>query len=161
VFGAVGGELRKRSHADTFQTDLETAVLHFGAALANDATDLFENLLRDLRSRDFHFGSKANPVHAYLAVALGATVTSELSGKLDGLDGHAFAVAADAAKLGGHKLLDELDERSKAWPKEAQTKWGFLLAAVRPRNRAGRDLLCGLIGAGLATAVWFAVKMFG
>lgn len=161
VFAAVGAELRKRSHAESLQTDLETAVHYFGAALAKDATDLFENLLRDLRSRDFQFGSKVNPVHAFLSVALGATVTSELSGQLDGLDGHAFAVASDAAKLGGHTLLDALDERAKVWPKEAQAKWGFLLAAVRPRSRVGRDVACGLIGMGLATAAWFALKMFG
>ncbi len=161
VFAAVTVELFERDERESLQTDLETVVAHFGEALATDPTDLFENLLRDRRAIDPRFGSQANSVHAYLAVALGATVTPELAGKLDGLDGHAFAVASDAAKRGGHKLLDEIDARSKNWPKEARGKWGFLMAAVRPKSRVGRDIACGLIGAAVATAAWLAVKFLG
>ncbi len=161
VFAAVTVELFARDETDALQTDLETVVAHFGAALATDPTDLFENLLRDRRVLDPRFGSQANAVHAFLAVALGATVTPALAGKLDGLDGHAFAIASDAAKRGGHKLLDAIDARAKDWPKEAQAKWGFLLAAVRPKSRVARDLLCGTVGAAVAAAAWLVVKFFG
>jgi len=161
VFAAVTVELFGRDESDALQADLETVVAHFGTSLATDPTDLFENLLRDRRAIDPRFGSQVNAAHAYLAVALGATVTPELAGKLDGLDGHAFAVASDAAKRGGHKALDAIDARAKQWPKEAQTKWGFLLAAVRPKSRAGRDVSCALIGAAVATVAWFVVKLVG
>ena len=161
VFAAVTVELFGRDDSDALQADLETVVAHFGTSLATDPTDLFENLLRDRRAIDPRFGSQVNAAHAYLAVALGATVTPELAGKLDGLDGHAFAVASDAAKRGGHKALDAIDARAKQWPKEAQTKWGFLLAAVRPKSRAVRDVACALIGAAVATVAWFVVKLVG
>jgi hypothetical protein len=51
LFDAVSVELLRRTDADTLQPDLEAALVHFGEVLANDATDLYENLLRDLRSR--------------------------------------------------------------------------------------------------------------
>ena len=54
---------------------------------------------------------------AFLAVALGANQSPELTGKLDGLDVHAFALAADAAKRGGNRMLTEIDRRSAEWPK--------------------------------------------
>lgn len=156
VFEAVATELTKRSDSDTFQSDLEAAITHLGDTLAIDQTDMYENLLRDLRTRIPEFGRRTTAVHTFLAVALGATQSPDLAGRLEGLDGHAFAVATDAAKRGGRRLLDAVDSKSKSWPKEAQTKWGFLLAAVRPRSRWQRDLTCVLIGAAAATIGWLA-----
>ncbi|OWK47228.1 hypothetical protein [Fimbriiglobus ruber] len=162
VFSAVATALLSRANADTLQTDLEAALVSFGSALANDPSDLYENLLRDLRSRT-EFSRQTNLVHTFLAVALGAAKAPELVGKLDGLDGHAFAIAAEAAKRGGNRVLGEIDRRSEAWPKAARTQWGFLLAAVRPRGARGvlRDAALILGGAGAATVVWWVVKLVG
>ena len=162
VFSAVSNELLKRANAANLQTDLEAALVSFGSVLATDSTDLYENLLRDLRGRT-DFGKHTNLVATFLAVALGATQAPELAGKLDGLEGHAFAVASEAAKRGGNRLLNEIARRSESWPKAARTQWGFLLAAVRPRGFSGvlRDV--GLVAGGALAAsvlwlVWMAVK---
>ena len=136
LFTAVANALAGKADDSGLQSDLETALVHFGPALATDATDLYENLLRDLRTRT-DFGRHANLVPTFLAVALGATKSPDLAGKLDGLDGHAFAVASDAARRGGTRLLAEIDRRAEAWPKSARTQWGFLSAAVRPRGAMG------------------------
>ena len=158
VFDAVATELRKREGAATLQADLEAALVYMGGAIANDPADLYENLLRATRLK-MDVGRSANLSTAFLAVALGAANHEKLAGKLDGLDGHAFAVASDAAKRGKHKLLDELDRRSASWPKDARTKWGFLLTAVRPSSRLVRDLLCFVLGAAVsAAAVYVALK---
>jgi hypothetical protein len=151
LFSALATGLEKRAHADTVQHDLEATLIGFGGTLAQDSTDLYENLLRELRSNT-ELARHPKLLEAFLAVALGATVTPELSGKLDGLDGHAFAVASDAAKRGGNRLLNHLDSAARDWPKESRVKWNFLLAAVRPQGwqRICRD--AGFFAAGLAIA---------
>ena len=154
-------ELSKRSSKGALQADLEAVLLHLGPTLANDATDLFENTLRAWHGLEADFAKHPNRVHAFLALALGAAESSELRAKLDGLDAHAFGLASEAAKVGGHPMLDELDRRTKSWPKEAQTKWGFLLAAVRPQSRWKRDAISGLVGAALASAAWLVWKVAG
>ena len=158
LFTALAKALAGKADDTALQCHLETTLVHFGASLANDPTDLYENLLRDLRTRT-DFGRHANLAPTFLAVALGATNAPKLAGKLDGLDGHAFAVASDAAKRGGSRLLAEIDRRAVAWPKSARTQWGFLSAAVRPRGAAGvlRDI--GLVAAGVvgASVVWLIV----
>lgn len=158
LFTAVAKALANKAESSALQSDLETTLIHFGSTLASDPTDLYENLLRDLRTRT-DFGRHPNLAPTFLAVALGATDAPALAGKLDGLDGHAFAVASDAAKRGGTKLLAEIDRRAVAWPKSARTQWGFLSAAVRPRGAAGvlRDV--GLVAAGVvaASVVWLIV----
>ncbi len=161
VFDAVVRELSKRSSKTTLQTDLEAVLLHLGPTLATDPTDLFENSLRAWRGIEHDFAKHPNRVHAFLALALGASESAELRTKLDGLEAHAFGLASEAAKVGGHPMLDEIDRRAKSWPKEAQTKWGFLLAAVRPQSRWKRDFLCGLIGVAVASAAWIALKFVG
>ncbi|MCZ2342218.1 MAG: hypothetical protein LC104_10545, partial [Bacteroidales bacterium] len=97
-----------------------------------------------------------NFVTAFLAVALGANLSPELNGKLDGLDVHAFAVANEAAKHGGNRMLQEIDQRAESWPKSAKTQWGFLSAAVRPRGLGGvlRDVGLFLAGAVCASVGW-------
>lgn len=150
VFDAVVRELDQRSSKGTLQADFESLLLNLGPVLANDATDLYENTLRAWRGFEPDFAKHPNRVETFLALALGAAKLDELRPKLEGLDSHAFALASEAAKLGKHPMLDELDRRAKPWPREARTKWGFLLAAVRPRSRWKRDAVCGLIGAGLA-----------
>ena len=158
LFAALSKALAAKASDAALQTDLETALVHFGSALANDPTDLYENLLRDLRTRT-DFGRHPNLAPTFLAVALGATNDPALTGTLDGLDGHAFAVASDAAKRGGSRLLAEIDRRAAVWPKSARTQWGFLSAAVRPRGAMGvlRDI--GLVAAGVvgASVVWLIV----
>lgn len=161
VFEAVATELTKRFPTDRLQADLEAVLTQFGSILAAGPADLYENLLRTLRNRNPEFGRDANAVPTFLALALGATESPELAGQLDGLDGHAFAVASDAAKRGGRRLLDVIDARAKSWSKEAQTKWGFLLAAVRPRSRWQRDLVCAAIGALVATIGWLVWTFAG
>lgn len=155
LFTLVGDELLKRASSPELQADLETALLHFGPVLAHDPVDLYENLLRDLRGRT-DFARNTNFVTAFLAVALGANLSPELTGKLDGLDVHAFAVAGDAAKQGGQRMLQEIDQRSESWPKAAKTQWGFLSAAVRPRGLGGllRDVGLFLGGAVAASVIW-------
>lgn len=160
VFAVVSQELVKRSDPGTTQADLEAALIHFGGALATDPVDLFENLLRDIRGRA-DIGRDPNLVHAFLAVALGAARAPELAGKLDGLDGHAFAVASEAAKRGGHRVLAEIGRRAETWPKDARTKWGFLHTAVRPQGlkRLVRDAAVFLLGAAVASAGWWIAQM--
>jgi len=159
VFDAVTRELSKRSSKGTLQADFEAVLIHLGSTLANDATDLFENTLRAWRALESDFAKHPNRVHAFLSLALGASASDELRSKLDGLDSHAFGLASDAAKIGGHPMLDELDRRAKDWPKEAKAKWGFLLAAVRPQSRWKRDAISGLIGAAIASAAWLTLKL--
>lgn len=159
LFATVAGTLANRIPRDGFQADLETALNGFGDTLAHDSTDLFENLLREFRRRLPEFGKRANAVEAFLAVALGAA-DERLTLNPDGLDGHAFAVASDAAKLGGNKLLTEIDRRSANWPKTARAKWGFLLAAVRPKSRWQRDLICAAVGGAVVAAAAVAWKFF-
>jgi hypothetical protein len=162
LFDTVAGQLLRRSNDGTLQTDLETALVHFGPVLANDPTDLYENLLRDLRGRT-DLGRHPNLIQTFLAVALGAATDPALVGELDGLDGHAFAIASDAAKRGGNRLLRVIDRRSESWPRPARAQWAFLHAAVRPRGFCGllRDAGLVLTGAGVATAAWWVVKVFG
>ena len=162
LLACVAEALVRRAKADTLQADLEAALVHFGGVLAKESSELYESLLRDLRGRT-DFGKEPDLVHAFLAVALGATRTPELSGKLDGLDGHAFAVAAEAARRGGNRLLQEVDRRSEGWPKPARTQWGFLRAAVRPRGFRGvlRDAGLVLAGATAAALFWGAVQLVG
>lgn len=97
----------------------------------------------------------------FLAVALGGAASAELAGKLDGLDVQAFALASEAARHGGNRLLNNLDRRTEGWPKAARTQWGFLLAAVRPRGFRGlvRDAGLVLSGAAAATAVWWVLAL--
>ena len=155
AFTAVVNELNRRSDKPDFQAELEAAMLHLGSTLATSPTDFYENTLRELRTKRADFGKQERTVVAVLAVALGAVQTPELVDNVDGLDGQAFAVASDAAKRGGVKLLDAINVVSKSWSKEAQTKWGFLQAAVRPRNHWPRDL--GAAGIGFAIAAVLAV----
>jgi len=161
VFEAATRELAKRSSKGSLQADFETVLLELGPTLANDPTDLYENTLRTWRNIEKDFAKHPNRVHAFLAIALGATESADLRTKLDGLESHAFSLASEAAKLGGHPMLDELDRRAKAWPKDARTKWGFLLAAVRPQSRWKRDAIAALIGAGIASISWLMLKFAG
>jgi hypothetical protein len=162
VFDAVARELVKRAGDESLQDDLEAALVHFGDALATGPADLYENLLRDLRGKT-DFGRGANLVHAFLAVALGAAKSPDLAGKLDDLDGQAFAVASDAARRGGRRVLAEIDRRAGEWPKDARTKWAFLHTAVRPQGakRLLRDAVVFAAGAAAATAAWWAVRLLG
>jgi hypothetical protein len=158
LFDAVAKALLARANSPELQNDLEATLIHLGPVLAVDSTDLYENLLRDLRTRT-DFGRHADLGGTFLAVALGATNSPDLAGKLDGLDGHAFAVASDAAKRGGSRVLAEIDRRAATWPKAAKTQWGFLSAAVRPRGAMGlvRDAGLVLVGVVAASAVWLVV----
>ncbi len=162
LFAAVAEHFLRRAGDAAVQADLEAALVHLGPVLANDPTDLYENLLRDLRSRT-DLGRQPNLVLAFLAVALGATIDPHLGGQLGGLDGHAFAVASDAAARGGNRLLAAVTERSKGWPKAARAQWAFLHAAVRPRGFRGllRDAGLVFVGGVAATAAWWAVRLFG
>jgi hypothetical protein len=162
IFDAVASELLRRASAETLQVDLETLLVEFGSTLANDEVDLYENLLRELRGRT-DFGRQTNLVRTFLAVALGAAKAPELGGKLDGLDGHAFAVASEAAKRGGARVLAAVDKHAESWPKAARTQWHFLHEAVRPRGFRGvlRDAGLVLVGAAVATAVWWVMKLAG
>jgi hypothetical protein len=160
VFTAVSDALARRAGSDSLQADLESALVHFGDVLANGPADLFENLLRDLRGRT-DFARQPGLVQAFLAVSLGAAKSPELAGKLDGLDVQAFAVATEAAKAGGAKLLAEIDLRTADWPKAARTQWGFLKAAVQPRGRLLRDVTLFLAGAAVASAGWAAWRLVG
>ncbi len=158
VFKAVVNELSRRSEMPDFQTELEVAMLHLGSTLATSPTDFYENTLRELRSNRADFGKQQGSTVSLLAIALGAVQTPELKDNVDGLDGQAFSVASDAAKRGGVNLLDAINTAAKAWPKEAQTKWGFLQAAVRPRNHLPRDLACAGIGFAIAAVLAVVLK---
>ncbi len=155
VFAAVSEELAKRASDAGLQSDLEAALVHFGPVLAADSTDLYENLLRDLRGRT-DFARNTNLAYTFLAVALGATEAPELAGKLEGLDVQAFAIAAEAGKRGGNRMLTEIDRRTESWPKSAKTQWGFLKAAVQPPGlkRLVRDIAFFAAGAGIASLGW-------
>ena len=155
LLGALGLALGKRADSAGFQSDLEAAMLHFGNALAKGPTDLFQDLLRELRQSP-DFSRHTNLVASTLAVSLGAVESPALADRLTGLEPDAFAVASDAAKAGKRKLLDQIDRRAADWPKDAKAKWSFLREAVRPRGRFGRDVACfaiGVVAMGLAWAV--------
>jgi hypothetical protein len=162
LFAAVATELHRRAKSDTLQADLEGVLVHFGSVLAQDPSKLYGSLLRDLRART-DFGKQRGLVHAFLAVALGATESPELAGKLDGLEGHAFAIASAAAERGGNRVLNDIDRRSEGWPKAVRTQWGFLLAAVRPRGFRGMVRDAGLVVAGAvaSTLLWWAAQLAG
>lgn len=157
TFAAVAATLYKLADRAGLQADLEATLVHFGPVLAAGPVDLYENLLRELRTCT-DFARHPNLVPTFLAVALGATQSPELADKLDGLDGHAFAVARDAAYRGGKRLLAEVDRRSADWPRAAQTQWGFLRAAVKPRGfgSRARDAALMFSGAAAASLVWAA-----
>ncbi len=162
LFDAVAAALVGRADGAGLQTDLEMALVHLGPVLAVDSTDLYENLLRDLRTRT-DFGRHPNLVPTFLAVALGATKSPELAGKLDGLDGHAFAVASDAARRGGRRLLAGVTRQAQDWPRAARTQWGFLVAAVEPRGvgeffRDAGLVLAGGVAASAAWGMWLLVR---
>ena len=162
LFAAVAEALIANAKSESVQADIETALLEFGEVLANDPADLFENLLRDLRGRTDLF-KKPNLLATFLGVALGSAKSPELHGRLDGLDVQAFAVATEAAKRGGNRLLTDLDRRTSSWPKPACTQWSFLLAAVRPRGFRGvvRDAGLVLAGAVVASAAWGIYTLVG
>lgn len=160
TFRIVAAELAKRSDGEGFQDDLESAMMHFGSTLAKGPTDLFQDILRELR-HDPDFAKHPNLVTSTLAVSLGAVKSAEFAGQIDGLEPDAFAIASDAAKAGKRKLLEEIDRRSADWPKNAKAKWGFLLEAVRPRGaRIGRDVFCTLFGAALVGLAWGLITVF-
>jgi GTPase-associated protein 1, N-terminal domain type 2/GTPase-associated protein 1, middle domain len=158
LFHSLTSTLSRSAHESELQSHLETSLLHLGPVLANHSVDLYENVLRELRTTT-DFAKHENLVPTFLAVALGATKSSELTGKLDGLEGHAFAIAADAAKRGGVKMLATIDAHAEAWPKQARTQWGFLSAAVRPRGSAGllRDVALVAAGVIAASVIWLIV----
>jgi|GEM_PF-2103763 len=150
LFTAVGNALLQNADNPELQSNLEAILLHFGPVLANDPVDLYENLLRDLRSRT-DFTRHPNLVISFLAIGLGANKSPELSGKLEGLDVHAFAIASDAAKRGGKRMLEAIDRHAVDWPSASRSQWLFLSAAVRPRGLAGFLRDAGLFLAGTAT----------
>lgn len=156
VFTAVARQLQKRSLIGPVHQDLEAVVLTLGQALATDSTDLFENLLREIRGRS-DMGRNPYLVQAFLALALQATESRELADQLQGLDGHAFALAQDAARHGGRTMLAGIDEMSISWPGHARSKWAFLHQAVRPQGfkRTLRDAVAFVIGAVIALGGWW------
>ncbi|MFO0935174.1 MAG: hypothetical protein U0798_01500 [Gemmataceae bacterium] len=154
VFRTTVSALSRLSEQDEFQPSVERAMCHFGETLSKGPTDFFQDLLRDLRKAP-EFARSVNLVSSTLAIALGAVKSPELTGKVEGLDPDAFAVASDAARAGKRKMLEEIDRRTAEWPKDARSKWGFLLEAVRPRGqRYGRDFVCMLIGAACVAVAW-------
>ena len=160
LFGIVAGELATHAENSDFQADFERVLVELGPVLANEPADMYENLLREIRSRTDVF-RKPTLLSGFLAVALGAHRNMELDNKLDGLDVQAFALANECAKRGGANLLRELDKRSEEWPKAARTQWNFLAAAVRPRGAMGlvRDAGLILAGAVVASVVWAIVTL--
>jgi hypothetical protein len=161
VLEAVDAELSKRPDSPDFQRDLETVLLHLSPLTADGAPGLYRELLRRQRPRR-DFGKNPNVLHAFLAVALGAAQNEDAAKRAEGLEGEAFAVAAEAGKKGGRKVLDAIDARTNEWPKAARTQWGFLIEAVRPKglDRTVRDLVIFAAGAAAASAAWFAVAQF-
>ena len=157
VLGAVNAGLTARGETPEFQRDLETVLLHLGP-LTTDSASLFRELLRRQRQRR-DFGKQANTVHGFLAVALGAAQSADVAKVTEGLEAEAFAVASEAGTKGGRRVLDEIDGRTKEWPKSARTQWGFLIEAVRPEGltRTVRDLLLFAAGATAASIAWFVV----
>ncbi len=162
VLEAVAADLSRRAESPEFQNDLESVLLNAGGVLADSPATLYRELLRRERTRR-DFVRQPNMLHAFLAVALGAIKSEELAKQLDGLEGEAFAVAAEAGKKGRRRLLSDLDARSADWPKSARTQWGFLLAAVRPQGigRTARDVLFLLAGAAIASGVWYVIGQVG
>lgn len=161
VLEGVSAELGRRSDSDTFQDDLERVLLHFGPVLTDNTAGLYRELLRRHRARR-DFGTVPRPVHAFLAVALGAVQSEDVAKQTEGLEGEAFAIATDAARRGGRRALRAIDANANDWPKHAQAQWGFLAAAVRPKEigRSLRELTLFAAGAASATLVWFLAAYF-
>jgi hypothetical protein len=161
VLEGVSAELVHRSDSDVFQEDLERVLLHFGPILSESTAGLYRELLRRHRARR-DFGTMPRAVHAFLAVALGAVQSEDVAKQTEGLEGEAFTIATDAARRGGRRALREIDAHAKNWPKSAQSQWGFLVEAVRPKEigRSLRELTLFAAGAASATLVWFLAAYF-
>ncbi|MGH9678058.1 MAG: hypothetical protein ACRD36_13220, partial [Candidatus Acidiferrum sp.] len=158
VLAAVSQTIGKRAGESGLQANIEAALHHFGRVLANSPAELYECLVRDLRQRP-DFNKNANLITAVLAIALGAVQSPELTGHLEGLEGTALAVAGEAAKKGGSRLLEEINRRAESWPKTARVQWGFLSAAIRPQRGKGlfRDALIFAAGAAaMGIVYWYS-----
>ncbi|HUR53236.1 MAG TPA: hypothetical protein VMZ71_03850 [Gemmataceae bacterium] len=156
VLDVVNAGLSARGETPEFQQHLEVVLLHLGP-LATGSAALYRELLRRQRQRR-DFGKQAKTVHGFLAVALGASQSADVAKVTEGLEAEAFTIASEAGTKGGRRVLDDIDARTKDWPKSARTQWGFLIEAVRPKgNRAVRDLVLFAAGATLASTAWFVV----
>src|SRR6185295_6379225 len=88
VLDVVNAGLSSRGESPDFQQHLEVVLLHLGP-LATDSAALYRELLRRQRQRR-DFGKQANPVHAFLAVALGASQSPDVAKVTEGLEAEAF-----------------------------------------------------------------------
>jgi hypothetical protein len=125
------------ANAADVQTDLEAALAKLGPHAEGGPPAMYRDLVR-LQQPHRAFWKNPDAVHAFLAVALGAAKTPDLAAKLEQLESDASALAFQAGRRGGRKVLDAVDARTADWPRTARTQWGFLREAVRPRG--GRDL---------------------
>ena len=146
-----------RGNGGSVQADLEAVLLTLGTAWPGGTCTLYLALLHVLQGQR-EFWRQADLLHALLAQALGATQTAALAELLDGLDGEAYALAQQAARRGGRKILTALDRRTAPWPATARSRWGFLVRAVRPRGVRQRLREMALFAAGLVVG---GVGVFG
>jgi hypothetical protein len=162
VVTALRTELAGRD-AERAQEDLETVLLALGPSWPGGPSTLYCALLHD-RLDERAFWRRSELPHALLAVALGATRSAELAKLLGDLDAEAYAMAQQAVRSGGTKVLAALDRRTEGWPAAARSRWGFLVRAVRPRGlrQFFREVALFLLGAavggtGVLGLCWFGV----
>lgn len=164
VVAAVAEELGRQGEAAPVQTELESVLSTLGPWFPEGPTALYRELLNRLQ-RQRGFWKQPAVLHAFLAVALGATESAELAAQLAPLDAEAFALARQTGQRGGARVLAELSARAAAWPRGARSQWQFLVRAVRPRGwqdvvRDGALYLAGFATAGVVAGVLKVIGWF-
>jgi hypothetical protein len=148
VIGKVSSELTRKADEPTIQTDLEESLLRLGQRVTGGETALFRTLLKT-QSEHKQFWKHTELLHAFFAVALGATQAPELPTRLENLEGDAFNLAFTVAQRGGRKPLEAITAKAANWPRSAATTWNYLAKAVMPRGAAGVARDSGLVVGGL------------
>ena len=155
-------ELSNKAGAADVQDDLENVLICLGPQSEGGPATLYREILQ-LEPEGKLYGRQNELLHAFMAIALGAIHSTDLTHKVENLEGDAFSLAAQMTRRGRKKALARLDEKTAQWPKGARTQWTFLVKAVQPRGFQGfaRDAAFFLAGAIVAGAAFYVLKMMG
>lgn len=161
VFEKAGNEIYARGSLAEVQTDLENVLLHLGPLHADGPEGLYRELLRQMQQRR-PFWRLTELLHAFLALALGASSSMDLAAQIEHLEGDAYALALEANQRGGPPVFNALDQKTATWPRAARTHWSFLLQAVRQRGpNWKRDAIAFGAGVGVTVVLGVVLKLVG
>lgn len=161
VFEKAGDEIYARSSLPEVQSDLENVLLQLGPLHADGPEGLYRELLRQMQQRR-PFWRLTELLHAFLALALGASSSMDLAAQIEHLEGDAYALALEANQRGGPPVFNALDEKTANWPRAARTHWSFLVQAVRQRGTSWkRDAIAFGAGVGVTLVLVLILKLVG